>query len=52
MGTFSKIANVDYHFLFAEKKWKFVISVFDLQQTKGSCLFPLIPFLYNAGQIK
>jgi hypothetical protein len=58
MGTFAETANVDYrlsfaiqgkqisvfHFRFAEKKRKFAVSVFHLQQTNGSCRFPLVLF--------
>ncbi len=33
-----------FHFLFAENKRKFVTSVFNLQQTNGSCHFLLVPF--------
>jgi hypothetical protein len=56
MGTFAETAIVDYRSSFADQgkknfgffpfafsaiKKKFVVSVFRLQQTKGSCCFPL-----------
>jgi hypothetical protein len=60
MGTFAETAIVDYClsfanqgkqtsdfrflFLFAANKWKFAVSVFHLQQRKGSCYFPFVLF--------
>ncbi len=46
MGMLTEIENVKYSFMFAENKWKFVVSVFRSQQANGSFCFPLIPFLY------
>jgi hypothetical protein len=58
MGTFAETVNVVYHLSFADKgkqtsvfrfrlqqkKLKFALSVFSLQQKNGSCRFPLVPF--------
>jgi hypothetical protein len=58
MGTVAETAKVDYllsfakkgkqtfifRFPLAENKRKFAVSVFRLQQTNGSCRFPLVPF--------
>jgi hypothetical protein len=57
MGTFAETAIIDNHLLFAIKRkqtsdsvsvccntLKFAVSVFHLQQTKGSCHFPLVTF--------
>ncbi len=60
MSTFTETAIVDYHlpfddqgkqtsvfrfpFPFGANKRKFTVSIFHLQQTNGSCRFPLDPF--------
>jgi hypothetical protein len=60
MGTFAETAllqqslitfyrqprETNFHFLFslAANKWKFAVSIFHLQQTNGSCRFPLVLF--------
>jgi hypothetical protein len=36
--------KTNFRFLFAQNKTKFAIFVFHLQQTHGSCHFPLVPF--------
>jgi hypothetical protein len=51
IGTFAKTAIINYHarknfrfmFPFAANIRKFAVSVFCLQQTNGSCRFPLVP---------
>ncbi len=46
-----KDPNFHFPFPFAANKWKFVISVFRLQQTNVSCCFPLVPFaIYMYGK--
>jgi hypothetical protein len=58
MGTFAETGNVDYHLSFADQgketsvfqfrlqqtSKNFPFSVFCLQQTYGTCCFPLVPF--------
>jgi hypothetical protein len=67
MGTFTETAFIHYClsladqetnfrflFPFAAKKLKFVVSVFCLQQTNGSCHFPLVAFFHlrNSGNME
>ncbi len=46
MDMFAETAILDYHVLFADqgKKLPFSVFVFSLQQTNGSCHFPLVLF--------
>jgi hypothetical protein len=45
MGTFAETTIVDYHLSFADQgKQSFPFPVFRLQQTNGSCPFPLVRF--------
>ncbi len=44
MGMFTETAIVDYRLSFADHGKELPFSVFHLQQTNGSCCFPLVPF--------
>jgi hypothetical protein len=57
MGTFAATANLNYRLLFAgqgkqtsifvcRKQMEVCHFVFRLQQTNGSCCFPLVPFFH------
>jgi hypothetical protein len=45
MGTFAETANVNYRLSFADQEKQ--TYVFRLQQTNGSCHFPLVPIFAN-----
>jgi hypothetical protein len=46
MDKFAEIANIDYRLSFADYGKLTFVSRFRLQQTNGSCRFPLVPLSY------